>query len=128
MTSEEFYKTAIITEDSIRKTVDVRPFGDRDGEAFDFYVADLFMKIKNPTFTIGKPIVVLRNPRLFTPPATAMDSYKGLLAAGVPIGIEEGAVRPDPGVLSEGVPSVQQPTKSRVSPRDVGHWHPPEHE
>jgi hypothetical protein len=129
MTPDEFYKTAIIKEDRLRKTVDVRPFGDRQGEAFDFYLADLFAKIKDPTYTMGKPIVVLRGPGQFVPPPTAMDCVEKLKVVGVAIRVEEGNTSvPDSGVLTEGHPSVPQSTKPSVSPSGVGHWNHPDKE
>ena len=87
VTPEEFNTTALITEDSNRKTVDVRPFGDRQGEAVDYYLYDLCRKIADPTFTISKPIVVLHESGTVFPP-TAMDWLKNLLALGVRIGIQ----------------------------------------
>jgi hypothetical protein len=37
-------------------------------------------------------------------------------------------VQPAPGVLSEGMPAGQQPTKPSVSPKEVGHWGHPDRE
>jgi hypothetical protein len=58
--AEEFYKTAKIYDTSVlRKTIDVSPFGDRQGEAVHFYLNELVLKLAtDPAFAAGKPILV----------------------------------------------------------------------
>lgn len=60
MTADEFYKTAEIDDSSpLRTTVDVRPFGDRQGEALDCYLHELGHLVVSGTLSVSKPIVVL---------------------------------------------------------------------
>jgi hypothetical protein len=60
VTPTEFYKTAEIDDSSpLRTTVDVRPFGDRQGEALDSYLHELGHLVASGTLSISKPIVVL---------------------------------------------------------------------
>jgi hypothetical protein len=89
MTADEFYKTAIVDDSNpVGTTVDVRIFGNRQGEAVDFYLRDLRGKIEDPTFTISKPIIVLHG-RGTVLPSTAVDWLKNLKALRVQIGIQE---------------------------------------
>jgi hypothetical protein len=88
VTADEFNKTVIRTEDSIRITFDVRPFGDRQGEAVDFYLHEVGMQINYGTFSTSKPIFVLYS-RGTILPMTTHTWLKNLLARGVPVNLQE---------------------------------------
>jgi hypothetical protein len=89
MTADEFYKTAIIDDSNpVGTTVDVRLFGNRQGEAVDFYLRDLRGNIEDPSFTMSKPVIVLHS-RGTVLPSTAMQWLKNLKALRVQIGIQE---------------------------------------
>jgi hypothetical protein len=60
MTGQEFHKTAKINRIANRKTVDVRPFGERQPDAVDFYLHELIKKIEKEGLLLapGESIVV----------------------------------------------------------------------
>lgn len=88
VTTEEFNKTAIRTEDTIRITFDVRPFADRQGEAVDFYLHEIGMQILYGRFSTSKPIFVLYGCGTVFPLTTGT-WLKNLLARGVPMNLQE---------------------------------------
>ena len=88
MTATEFNETAIRTEDAVQITFDVRPFGDRQGEAVDFYLNDAGTAINFGTRSIVKPIVLLYGPgTVFL--LTSRPWLKSLASKGVPINLQE---------------------------------------
>jgi rhodanese-related sulfurtransferase len=88
MTANDFSRTTKGTEDSVRITVDVRPFDDWQGEAVDFYLHEICKEIEHGTFVTGKPIVVVCS-RGTALTIAASQSLSKLLAHGVSIEIQE---------------------------------------
>lgn len=88
MTSDEFNKTAIRTEDSNRITFDVRPFKERQGEAIDSYLHEVGMQMNYGVFSTSKPIVLVCE-RGTVYPATCHKWLSLLLQRELAIGIEE---------------------------------------
>ena len=89
MTTEEFNKVAIRTEDTTRITFDVRPFGDRQAEAVDFYLHEVGMQINYGTFSTTRPIYVLYTKGIQFLPTTAT-WLQSVRARGVPMNLQEG--------------------------------------
>jgi hypothetical protein len=89
MDAEEFYETAKIYDTSVlRKTVDVSPFGDQQGEAVDFYLNELVLKIATePAFTASKPTVVSYDHAINFREST-IDALGKLLSMGVAIEVK----------------------------------------
>jgi hypothetical protein len=90
MTAEEFYKTAKIYDTSVlRKTVDVSPFGDRQGEALDFYLNELILNAAtDPASAAGKPILVAYDQALVLGEST-MRALRKLQNMGVAIEVKQ---------------------------------------
>lgn len=60
MDMNEFNKTAVRTEDHATITFDVRPFGDRQGEAVDSFLTNWMMSLQaNVASPPSRPLVVL---------------------------------------------------------------------
>jgi hypothetical protein len=78
MTAKEFYRTARISEDTIQNTVDVRPFGDRQVEAVDWYLADRVREMTTGTLSAEHPTVVLYSRAVTLDLQSTMESLKFL--------------------------------------------------
>ncbi|MHB8526666.1 MAG: hypothetical protein ACYDD2_10985 [Candidatus Acidiferrales bacterium] len=59
MNAGEFNVGVLKTEDDSKVTLDVRPFGQRQGEAIDSYLHDVGMALQMNAFRQTKPIVVV---------------------------------------------------------------------
>jgi hypothetical protein len=59
MDTNEFNKTALRTETSSQVIFDVRPFGDRQGEAIDSYLHSVGMAVRMNIFRHNKPIILI---------------------------------------------------------------------
>jgi hypothetical protein len=59
MNANEFNATAVRTEDPTTITFDVRPFGDRQGDAVDSYLHERLMLLQMRTGGFGPRLVVL---------------------------------------------------------------------
>lgn len=88
MTTDGFNKTVIRTETIDHVTFDVRPFGDRQSDAMDFYLHEVGMQINYGTFSAGKPIYLLYS-RGTQWQITTMTWLKNVRAMGVPMNMRE---------------------------------------
>ncbi len=68
----EFHEKVLRTETDSTLTLDVRPFGNRQGEAIDSYLHDIGMAVQMNTFWPTKPIVVVCDPETVFPATTDM--------------------------------------------------------
>ncbi len=73
MDMREFNGTVVRTETAVSVTFDVRPFGDRQGEAVDSYLHDVGMALQMNVFRHSKPIVLLCDSNATIP--TSADSW-----------------------------------------------------
>jgi hypothetical protein len=88
VTNAEFYKTVIEDTDSLRKTYDLRPFGDLQSEARDWFLNDMVETLKAGLFSNdGKAIFILYD-RGIEIRESSMKAVSYLLDKGVPINIE----------------------------------------
>ena len=88
MVGQEFYATANYSEDSLSELYDVRPFGNRQGEAVDFFLQELDADVRDARRSTAKQIIVLRDRRLVVM-TTSMPRIKHLKAVGVPLNFKE---------------------------------------
>jgi hypothetical protein len=84
MTSEEFKKTVIRTEDAAGETWDLRPFEGQQSKAFECFLQDIDAQLKNGTLATQKRIIVLHDSRLVMSLPT-LTRIKQLQALGVPL-------------------------------------------
>ena len=70
MDSKEFNGKTIRIETDSQITFDVRPFGDRQGEAIDSYLHDVGMAVQMNVFCHTKPIVLTCDSTTTFPPTT----------------------------------------------------------
>jgi|HubBroStandDraft_6_1064221.scaffolds.fasta_scaffold00871_32 hypothetical protein len=88
MDINEFYQTAIQSEDSHYVYFDLRPFGDRQREAVDSYMRDALNTIQNGASTTGERTVILITDLSTVIPDSARDSLAELRNAGVSISVQ----------------------------------------
>lgn len=83
MNANEFNATAIRAEDPATITWDVRPFGDRQGEAVDFYLHQRLMMLQMNAGGFGPRLVVLLCDSTANIPDSATNWLNELNARGV---------------------------------------------
>jgi hypothetical protein len=88
MDMNEFHQTAIPSEDSNYVYFDLRPFGNRQGEAADSYMRDALTTIQAGMRTSGERTVILVTDVSTVIPDTARDSLLELRNAGVSISVQ----------------------------------------
>ncbi len=69
MDMNEFNGTAVRTEAIATVTFDVRPFGERQGEAIDSYLHAAGMALQMNVFPHSKPIVLMCDAKATIPPS-----------------------------------------------------------
>ena len=84
MTSEEFKKTAIRTEDAVGETWDLRPFEGQQSKAFEYLLQNIDTQLRDGTLATKKRIIVLHDSRLVMSLPT-LTWIKQLQALGVPL-------------------------------------------
>jgi len=88
MTADEFYKTALVSDDG--RIIDVRPFGKRQAESVDFYLQDIATRVKEQSLSLSRDqSVLVRCDHGTCFHYSTMDYYRQLWTAGFPIRIEE---------------------------------------
>lgn len=70
MDTKEFNDNVRRTETDSLLTLDVRPFGERQGEAIDSYLHGVGMAVQMDAFRHDKPIVLLCDAQTVFPPTT----------------------------------------------------------
>ena len=90
MTADEFDETVLRGKNGSVFVCDVRPFGNRQAEAVDYYLNDLIARLERGEFAwLGaESIAVWCNQRTCFQFST-IESYRKLWRAGYPIKIEE---------------------------------------
>jgi hypothetical protein len=90
MTADEFDGTVLQGMSGSAFVCDVRPFGDRQAEAVDYYIQNIIEKIESrePLFTNAESIVVWCD-RGTCFQFSTIESYRNLWRAGFPVKIEE---------------------------------------
>lgn len=88
MTADEFNKTVKRTEDTTGIYFDVRPFGDREAEAMDWYLHEVGMQVNYGRFSTSKPIFVVYSRGLDLLDTTPT-WLQNLFALGVPMNLKE---------------------------------------
>ena len=68
----EFHEKVLRTETDSTLTLDVRPFGDRQGEAIDSYLHDVGMAVQMNVFKPTKPIILVCDSETVFPANTDM--------------------------------------------------------
>jgi hypothetical protein len=82
MDMKEFNATAIRTETTEELTLDVRPFGEKQGEAIDSYLHDLAQSVQyGVASSQSKPWVLIYDPSAVIPQST-QGWLKNLAASG----------------------------------------------
>lgn len=71
MDMKGFNGTVVRTETAVSVTFDVRPFGNRQGEAVDSYLHDVGMALQINVFRHSKPIVLLSDSNASIPTSAA---------------------------------------------------------
>lgn len=87
MDMREFNGTVVRTETAVSVTFDVRPFGDRQGEAVDSYLHDVGIALQMNVFRHSKLIVLLSDSNA-TIPTSADRWLANLHSQGVAIEIQ----------------------------------------
>jgi hypothetical protein len=88
LTIKEFNETVIRSEDTIRLTYDVRPFGTKQGEAVDCYLQEIGRAILRGGFETSKSIVVMYERGTVFPISTSK-WLSQVRALGVPMNLQE---------------------------------------
>jgi hypothetical protein len=88
MDMNEFNGTAIRTEDSGHVYFDLRPFGNRQGEAMDSYLHEAVMSIQMGVSSFGKRQIVLLTDAFVVMPDSARTWLASLQASGVSVAVE----------------------------------------
>jgi hypothetical protein len=87
MDTNEFNKTALRTETSSQVIFDVRPFGDRQGEAIDSYLHSVGMAVQMNVFRHTKPIMLICDAQTVFP-STTQTWLGAVRAQGVDVSIQ----------------------------------------
>jgi hypothetical protein len=87
MYTNEFRENVLRTETNSTLTLDVRPFGDRQGEAIDSYLHDVGMAVQMNRFRPSKAIVLVCDSGVVFP-ATAHMWLANMQSRGVAIEIQ----------------------------------------
>jgi len=88
MNTSEFNAKMVRSEDSTTITIDVRPFGDRQGEAVDSYLHDRLMALQMNAGGFGPRRIVVLCDSTANVPVSAKNWLAELNARGVPTDIE----------------------------------------
>ncbi len=83
MNASEFNATAVRTEDAATITWDVRPFGNRQGEAVDSYLHERLMMLQMNAGGFGPRLVVLLCDPVVNIPSSAANWLAELNARGI---------------------------------------------
>lgn len=88
MDMNEFNSTAIRTEDSGHVYFDLRPFGNRQGEAMDSYLHEAVMSIQMGVSSFGERQIVLVADASMVIPDSARTWLASLQASGVSVAVQ----------------------------------------
>jgi hypothetical protein len=88
MDMNEFNKTAVRTEDSEHVYFDLRPFGNRQGEAMDSYLHEAVMSIQMGVSSFGARQIVLLTDASVVIPDSARTWLASLQESGVSVAIQ----------------------------------------
>jgi hypothetical protein len=88
MDMNQFNSTAIRTEDSGRVYFDLRPFGNRQGEAMDSYLHEAMMSIQMGVSSFGTRQIVLLTDASVVMPDSARTWLASLQVSGVSVAVE----------------------------------------
>jgi len=94
MYAKEFQEKVLRIESDSELILDVRPFGDRQGEAIDSYLRDLGMAVQMKKVRPTKPIVLVCHSNSVFPSTTDM-WLANMQTRGVAIEIQQEAVAAD---------------------------------
>ena len=88
MDMNEFNSTAIRTEDREHVYFDLRPFGNRQGEAMDTYLHEAVMSIQMGVSSFGQRQIVLLTDASTIIPDSARTWLANLQVSGVSVAVE----------------------------------------
>jgi len=88
MDMNQFNSTAIRTEDNGRVYFDLRPFGNRQGEAMDSYLHEAVMSIQMGVSSFGTRQIVLLTDASVVMPDSARTWLASLQASGFSVAVE----------------------------------------
>jgi hypothetical protein len=88
MDMNEFNQTAVRTEDSEHVYFDLRPFGNRQGEAMDSYLHEAVASIQIGVSSFGERQIVLLTDASTVIPNSARTWLASLQASGVSVEVE----------------------------------------